>query len=283
MAGGRGVRIGRSCAVQSAELFVCLEVDAGQSEAVVSMASGVDSDWLDPGRFETRDECFFHPSQRRVVNKRLLSWNGLVLEERDSPVRDLDQARRLLGEAALRNWSHAFPEDDSETLQLLERIRWLAGLCSPKNWPNLDKQGLCDLAVLFLPDATSLENWKRADWKQMILDALSWEQRAFLDRAAPEKIEVPGGSRIRLQYRSDGPPILAVRIQQVFGWDQTPRVGEGRVAVLLHLLAPNQRPQQITDDLASFWVNTYPQVRRDLRARYPKHAWPENPVRPDRT
>jgi ATP-dependent helicase HrpB len=88
---------------------------------------------------------------------------------------------------------------------------------------------------------------------------------------------VPSGSRIKLRYESGKPPVLAVRIQEIFGLMETPRIARGRIAVLLHLLAPNMRPQQITDDLASFWRTTYHQVRKDLRRRYPKHAWPEDP------
>jgi ATP-dependent helicase HrpB len=102
-------------------------------------------------------------------------------------------------------------------------------------------------------------------------------QRQAVEREAPERLQVPSGSRIALRYELARPPILAVRIQELFGWTQTPRVAGGRVPVLLYLLAPNYRPQQVTDDLASFWTNTYPRVRKELRARYPKHAWPEDP------
>ena len=85
------------------------------------------------------------------------------------------------------------------------------------------------------------------------------------------------GSEIRLQYEEGRPPVLAVRIQEVFGMAETPRIAGGRVRVLMHLLAPNMRPQQVTDDLKSFWDNAYSEVRKDLRRRYPKHQWPENP------
>jgi len=88
---------------------------------------------------------------------------------------------------------------------------------------------------------------------------------------------VPSGSRIAVQYEAGRPPILAVRIQEVFGLLETPRIAGGRVSVLMHLLAPNMRVAQVTGDLASFWANTYAMVRKDLRARYPKHAWPEDP------
>jgi ATP-dependent helicase HrpB len=107
---------------------------------------------------------------------------------------------------------------------------------------------------------------------------LTASQRAALEREAPERIAVPSGSRIALRYEPGRPPVLAARIQELFGLRETPRVAAGRVPVLLHLLAPNRRPQQVTDDLASFWRTGYPQVRKELRARYPRHAWPEDPL-----
>ena len=107
---------------------------------------------------------------------------------------------------------------------------------------------------------------------------LTAPQRQAVAAEAPERIEVPSGSQIALQYEVGRPPVLAVRIQELFGLRETPRLAGGRVPVLLHLLAPNYRPQQVTDDLASFWANTYPQVRKELRARYPKHAWPDDPL-----
>src|SRR5262249_59889962 len=103
-------------------------------------------------------------------------------------------------------------------------------------------------------------------------------QRQAVEREAPERLSVPSGSRIALRYEVGRPPVLAVRIQEVFGMHDTPCIAGNRVRVLLHLLAPNYRPQQVTDDLASFWENTYPVVRKELRARYPKHAWPEDPL-----
>ena len=89
---------------------------------------------------------------------------------------------------------------------------------------------------------------------------------------------MPSGSFIALIYEEGRPPVLAVRVQELFGLADTPRIAAGRVKVLLHLLAPNYRPQQVTDDLASFWANTYPIVRKELRARYPKHSWPDDPL-----
>src|SRR5207302_3998262 len=119
---------------------------------------------------------------------------------------------------------------------------------------------------------------RRADWLGLLQGKMTSAQAQAVEREAPERLQVPSGSRIALRYQVGRPPVLAVRIQEVFGLRDTPRVAGGRVRVLLHLLAPNYRPQQVTDDLASFWTNTYPQVRKELRARYPKHAWPEDPL-----
>ena len=124
----------------------------------------------------------------------------------------------------------------------------------------------------------SLDAVRNGPWLDRIKGAFTYQQLQLVEREAPERIEVPTGSMIALEYQPGRPPLLAVRIQEMFGQTDTPRVGGGRVKVLLHLLAPNYRPQQVTDDLASFWANGYPLVRKELRARYPKHSWPDDPL-----
>jgi ATP-dependent helicase HrpB len=123
----------------------------------------------------------------------------------------------------------------------------------------------------------SFEELRRAPWLDLLKGQLSYAQRQAVDREAPERMSVPSGSQIALTYEVGRQPALPVRIQEVFGLRETPRIAGGRIRVVLHLLAPNMRTQQITDDLESFWANGYPQVRKDLRARYPKHSWPEDP------
>ena len=124
----------------------------------------------------------------------------------------------------------------------------------------------------------SFADVREAPWLESIQNALTVPQRQAVEREAPERIAVPSGSRIVVQYEAGRPPVLPVRIQEVFGLRDTPRVARGRVPVLLHLLAPSHRPQQITDDLASFWANAYPKIKSELRRRYPKHAWPDDPL-----
>ena len=125
----------------------------------------------------------------------------------------------------------------------------------------------------------SVDEVRRAPLVAMLQAKLPYPLNRLIDEHAPESIEVPSGSRIRLDYASGQRPVLAVRLQEIFGWTDTPRVAGGRVPIVLQILGPNFRPVQVTEDLRSFWANTYAQVRKDLRVRYPRHAWPDDPLR----
>ncbi|MGD2082698.1 MAG: ATP-dependent helicase C-terminal domain-containing protein [Chromatiales bacterium] len=118
---------------------------------------------------------------------------------------------------------------------------------------------------------------KKLDMEALLRARLDREHRADLDRLAPERLRVPSGALRRLEYRPGESPVLAVRLQELFGLRETPRVCEGDAAVALHLLSPAGRPVQVTQDLAGFWERTYPEVRRELKGRYPKHYWPDDP------
>jgi len=125
---------------------------------------------------------------------------------------------------------------------------------------------------------TSLDRVQRLDLVQPLHALLTWEQQRDLERLAPTHLSVPSGSKIRIDYEAPDHPILAVRLQEMFGCKETPRVVDGKVPVMLHLLSPAKRPVQVTKDLASFWANAYQEVRKELRGRYPKHHWPDNPL-----
>ena len=119
----------------------------------------------------------------------------------------------------------------------------------------------------------------RVDVLAALRRLLPWPEAARLEELAPERVRVPGGPAVRVEYGPTGTeqPVLPVRLQDAFGWTQTPRLAGGRVPLLLHLLTPARRPAAVTADLASFWAGPYRQVRAELRGRYPKHAWPEDP------
>ncbi|PIQ21836.1 MAG: ATP-dependent helicase HrpB, partial [Cytophagales bacterium CG18_big_fil_WC_8_21_14_2_50_42_9] len=124
----------------------------------------------------------------------------------------------------------------------------------------------------------SLELVSRLDLNQILLADLPWEKQQEIDRLAPTHLEVPSGSRIALDYSDVASPVLAVRLQEVFGLLDTPSIGGGKVPLLMHLLSPASRPVQVTRDLRSFWNTGYFEVRKDLRGRYPKHHWPDDPL-----
>ncbi|MGB0525830.1 MAG: ATP-dependent helicase HrpB, partial [Flammeovirgaceae bacterium] len=166
--------------------------------------------------------------------------------------------------------------------------QWQNRVLSLKKWRKHEKWPDVSTAHLLATNATWLtpylqgikkpEDLKKLDLVQILQHSLSWEQQEALDKHAPLKLPVPSGSKITLNYRSNGEaPVLAVRIQELFGLADTPSINEGKITVLLHLLSPGFKPVQVTTDLRSFWDNTYYEVRKELKRRYPKHAWPDDP------
>jgi ATP-dependent helicase HrpB len=148
-------------------------------------------------------------------------------------------------------------------------------------WPDVSDEGLVNTLEEwlgpFVAGMTTLERVQRMDLTTALHALLSRSQQRELDRLAPTHLTVPSGSRIRMDYAEDV-PVLAVRLQEMFGCKDTPCLVHGSMPVMLHLLSPAKRPVQVTRDLASFWANAYPEVRKELRGRYPKHHWPEDPL-----
>lgn len=278
MVGGRGVRLDPRSGVTQAELFLCIDVADSGTEATVRQACGIERDWLPDSQVNVREELFFHPTQKQVVARRRESWGDLLLAEHSVPIRDLPAAEALLAAEAGRQLEQVLPRDREPTDSFRNRIEFLRHWMPELEWRACDDRLLQDVLVDLSRGCRSFAELQDGPWLDWIRSRYSPEQLQKLDREAPDRIEVPSGSRLKLEYSSSKPPVLAVRIQEIFTWRVTPRVAAGRVPILLHLLAPNFRPQQITDDLASFWANTYETVRRELKRRYPKHAWPDDPL-----
>jgi ATP-dependent helicase HrpB len=277
MVGGRGVRLAPASGVSEAELFVCVDVDVSQTESLVRKASAVERDWLPSERLAAAVEVAFDTETERVSARRRLRFDDLVLEETPAALPDDEQVARVLAEAADVRLERVLPPPESPAGMYRTRVRCLREWLPELQLSPLDDAQLRDLLTWLCHGCRSFDDLRKAAWLEAIQGTLTPAQRQAVEREAPERLPVPSGSRVTLRYEEGRPPVLAVRIQEVFGLRDTPRVAAGRVRVLLHLLAPNHRPQQVTDDLASFWANTYPQVRKELRARYPRHAWPEDP------
>jgi len=288
MVGGRGVKLAPSCAVRDAELFVCVDVDAGRreerAEAIVRAASAVSRAWLAADRLQTTEHMEFDAAGQRVVGSRRTSFDDLVLDEVVIQTPRGREAQEVLAAAAADNLAAALRLDDENVVSLRTRVACLREWRPDLELPAMDDDAIRSLLPVLVRGRRSFAETKKAPLLDVLRGRLDWKQMQALDHDAPERIAVPSGSRIRLTYEAGRAPVLPVRIQEVFGLRATPSVASGRVKVLLHLLAPNQRAQQVTDDLPSFWANTYPLVRAELRRRYPKHAWPEDPLtaRPER-
>ena len=277
MVGGRGVRLDDSVALADEELYVAIDVDAAAGEAVVRQASAVDHDWLPADQLRTETVVAFDEPTGKVLARKRLLFDSLVLEDVQASPPSREEVAAALAEAAATRLDQVFPADNPSASGFRTRVNCLAEWMPDLQLPRLEDNDLRSLLPQLAVGCRSLADLRAAAWLNAMKGLFTWQQLQTIDREAPERIEVPSGNRITLEYEPGRPPILAVRIQEVFGLLQTPRIAGGRVSVLMHLLAPNMRVAQVTDDLASFWANTYALVRKDLRARYPKHSWPEDP------
>lgn len=277
MVGGRGVKLGPQSRVTQAELFLCLDVEGSGSEALVRSASAVDRSWLPHEMLCIGTDVFFDEPTGRVQARRRVCWDDLILEESPAALPEDDSVARMLAAAAKKHWDEVRPKDDSPAARFLARVRCLREWLPELNLSPFDDDELQSLLPNLCLGRRSLTDLQNAPWLEAIQFELSHLQRQAVERDAPTHWMVPSGSRIALNYEPGRSPILAVRIQEMFGLRETPRVARDRIPVLLHLLAPNFRPQQVTDDLPSFWANAYPIIRGELRRRYPRHSWPEDP------
>jgi len=283
MVGGRGVRLEAESVVRDAEFFLALDPRedkrGGTLEARVRIASAVRVEWLEalfPASIRRERLVQFDEARQRAVAVQQVWYRDLLLrEDRNAPV-ELDDASAALAEALVRR-ADEFVRSDAAAAAWLARIEFLRRALPDDRWPAFDDARMAELVASLCAGKRTVEEVRRIPLVPRLKGELTHAENRRLDAEAPEALMVPSGCRIQLTYRPDGPPILAVRLQELFGWTDTPRVAAGRIPVVLRLLGPNFRPVQVTDDLRSFWTTTYHQVRKDLRARYPKHAWPEDP------
>lgn len=277
MLGGQQLRLAKESVVKQAKFLVAIEItDTGhgaKNGALIRIASAVDEAWLPTTE---RKLARFDGVRQAAIGFREICFGDLVLRSSPDPKIPLDLLSACLKEAAEADLDHALPLTDA-LMNWLQRLRFLREAVPERGLPELGPEDRRRL----LPD---LCHGKRrfkelADLDlRVYFEAELGAEAGYLHKEAPEALRVPSGSLKKLRYPPEGPPVLAVRLQEVFGLMESPRVAEGRVPVKMELLAPNQRPVQVTQDLASFWKNTYQEVRKELRRRYPKHQWPEDPA-----
>jgi ATP-dependent helicase HrpB len=270
--------LARESAVREADLLVAGEIREVQSRdelrVLLSQATAVQEEWLRelfPDDFSDGAETLFEPTTRRVVTRRTRLFRDLVLDFTERDATDLDAAARLLteevisGRCPLKNWDDAVEQ-------------WLVRLACLREWipelelPRADDEARRTIIAQICHGSFTYKQIKDADVWPALRGWLSASSQRALDQFAPERFELPGGRKARIIYTYGQPPMTAARIQDLYGFNNL-TVAKGRVAVTIQVLAPNQRPVQITSDLANFWKESYPKIRQELSRKYPKHEW----------
>jgi ATP-dependent helicase HrpB len=272
-----------SPALLHADFIVAALLDGERRESRLWLGTDVDEAEIREhfgAQVETEEVVEWNEQTGALVAAHRERLGAIMLSEK--PLRNPDPG---LVQATLLDWVRRVGlgvltwSDESRAIR--GRLAFLHRLFGPP-WPDVSDTAL--LAALdrwlgpALGDVRRQADFARVDPGSALLELLGWEERRRLADLAPTHLTVPSGSRIRVDYSDPAAPVLAVRLQEVFGLTETPRVGGGRVPVTMHLLSPARRPVQVTRDLAGFWRTSYFDVRKDMKGRYPKHYWPEDPL-----
>lgn len=285
---GRGARFVSAQALGRAEYLAIADLDGDPSESRIWLAASLDEPQLRHALGDaivTAREVHWDDATERVRASEVERLGAIVLRER--PLRDVtgDDLRAALLDAVRQRGIAALPWRDAD-VALRERIAF-AHRHIGEPYPDVSDSALLatldDWLAPMLGDARRWSDLSGISLGDALLAALPWVARERLDRVAPTHLEVPSGSRIRVEYADPAQPVLRVKLQECFGLTETPRLAEGRVRVTMHLLSPAGRPVQVTQDLASFWRSGYFDVRKDLKGRYPRHPWPDDPLQAEAT
>ncbi|PWC73461.1 ATP-dependent helicase [Azospirillum sp. TSH100] len=289
LSGGRGAYFQQAEPLSAEEWLAIADLDGAARESRIFLAA--------PVTLADLEESFADDIRTETI----VAWDA-----REQMV--LARRRRMLFALILKDEKLAKPPADAMVAAMIEGIRALGPACLPwtdelrkwrtrvmflraregdvHGWPDLSDAALMDgleeWLAPFLDGVSRRAHLERIDLSSALRALLPWELKTRLDAEAPTHVEVPSGSRIPIDYDGEE-PVLAVRLQEMFGLAETPRIAGGRVPVLLHLLSPARRPVQVTRDLASFWANAYKAVKADLKGQYPKHYWPDNPLEAEPT
>lgn len=284
LAGGRSANLDGVQTLGKEAWLAVAEVGGGARSQgdLIGLAAALDPAWFEGPLAHLVTDTTVTEWERggdRFVAERQRRIGALVLtRERIEPLPDGLRERALLDAVVERgpgllDWS-------ASARALRDRITLLHETLPGQGWPDVSDAALLatldDWLAPWLAGARRLGDLRRIDLSACLQALLDWPQREALERLAPQRIEVPSGSRITVNY-GPRPPVLAVKLQEMFGCRETPTIADGRVPLTLHLLSPAGRPLQVTRNLETFWRDVYPQVRKEMRGRYPKHPWPEDP------
>ena len=277
---GRRGDLARESAVRHSPLIAVAEIrevgrHGGETNTILSLATEVRQAWLEelfPQDIGRTVEVYFDAQARRVYAKELRQFRGLQLDAKGVEPPPLDQSAALLAEEViagrleLNDWDHGIE-------QWITRLNCLAKWCPEFELPPIDAEARRSLIGEFCHGAFTYKEIKDRPVKQAVKEWLNPRQRQMVDDHAPERLKLSNGKTPKVIYSASEPPHTSLRIQELYEVTETPKIARGRVPVLLHILTPNMRPVQITQDLAGFWREHYPRVKSEMQRKYPKHEW----------
>jgi ATP-dependent helicase HrpB len=305
LANGRGARFANPESIAREELIVAVDVDDRERDARILLAAPLArEDLLEhfAGQLVVREEVVWDPRAEAVLARRTVRFGEIVIEDKPLDNVSAEAAAAVLLGGLRGLGADALPWDD-DSRDLVARSEFVRGLNSAHSedggarradrgeraadaWPDFSTEALLGhLGWLepFLAGATRRAHLARVPLAAALRARLTPAQQRALDELAPTHVTLPTGTRAKIDYRDDNAPVASMRMQEVFGLAATPKIGGGRVPITFKLLSPAHRPLQVTRDLASFWRNAYVDVRKDMRGRYPRHYWPENPLEAEPT
>ncbi|HEV2678811.1 MAG TPA: ATP-dependent helicase HrpB [Aliidongia sp.] len=283
LSGGQGAFLPEADPLAGADFLAVADLDGQAPDARIWLAAPLSQAELELAlgdRVRTDDEVVFEPATRSVQARRRRRLGALVLGDGPLAKPRPEAVVAALIDGIRQTGLDVLPWSDAAA-NFRHRIAFLARI-EGDAWPPLDDAsllaGLAEWLGPALDGKRSLGELAGLDLLALLRGGFDWNQLQTLDRLAPTHVTVPSGSRVAIDYGEGDTPVLAVKLQEMFGLAQTPTIADGRVRLKLHLLSPARRPIQVTSDLGSFWAGSYKAVRADLRGRYPRHPWPENPL-----
>ncbi len=291
LTGGSGVLLSEFCLAKRAPLLFCLDAMASRgqtgarTEMKVTLGSRLRLSTLKKyflNEIKTEQKTFLDENSGQVLTTTFSSFRSLPLDSGTRRKATTAEAAPVLPDLVLSSWERLLAQNE-RAQTWLKRVEFLREnlpneVKLSEKWPDLNegkKQEICEALSM---GEDGLEAVFQKDLKSYFEMSLTEKQKRLLNEEAPEKLQLPSGSWISVQYPKGRAPFLEARLQELFGWLETPALACGKIKLVIHLLAPNYRPVQVTSDLKGFWHSAYHEVRKELRARYPKHDWPEEPL-----
>lgn len=289
LSGGRGARLPENDRLSSEPYIVVADLDGRDREATIRLAVPIGFKELVQAfdaDIQGTERVYWDSKKQRVLAVTEKKLGALVLERKKQSDPDPEQVASALIGALREKGLEILPWED-EARAFVSRIRFARHHGNSADWPDLSEAALLekleDWLGPYLPGMSSLSDIENLKLLSILQTQLTHAQLQDLDRIAPASLKVPSGSRVRLDYSNPDIPVLAVRLQEVFGLEDVPKLADGQVPVSVHLLSPARRPVQITSDLANFWKSSYHDVKKDMKGRYPKHYWPDDPLQAEPT